>query len=143
MNAIITKDTVIGGVTFKKGTIVLTIGDINPQITVNRKFYPLPLGSYERYVPAGTVVTKPDGTMYETIDWCAEFDFVNSVNDNLPSPPTESTVIGVPAPTDLWVTFREVPVVGNIRIGDVKEPIGFEHMTSSRYLDFKIGRAHV
>lgn len=30
---------------------------------------------------------RADGTMYETIDWCAEFDFVNSVNDNLPSPP--------------------------------------------------------
>lgn len=79
---------------------------------------------------------RADGTMYETIDWCAEFDFVNSVNDNLPSPPAETTIIGVPAPTDLWVTFRELPVVGNLRIGDVKEPIGFEHLTSSRYLDF-------
>jgi phosphate-selective porin OprO/OprP len=79
---------------------------------------------------------RADGTMYETIDWCAEFDFVNSVNDNLPSPPSETTIIGVPAPTDLWVTFREVPVVGNVRVGDVKEPIGFEHLTSSRYLDF-------
>ncbi|MFN5436735.1 MAG: hypothetical protein ACK5ES_19380, partial [Planctomyces sp.] len=29
---------------------------------------------------------RADGTMYDTIDWCAEFDFVNSVNDNLPSP---------------------------------------------------------
>jgi len=79
---------------------------------------------------------RADGTMYDVIDWCAEFDFVNSVNDNLPSPPSESTVIGVPAPTDLWVTFREVPVVGNVRVGDVKEPIGFEHLTSSRYLNF-------
>ena len=79
---------------------------------------------------------RADGTMYETIDWCAEFDFVNSVNDNLPSAATEGTVIGVPAPTDLWVTFREVPLVSNIRIGNVKEPIGFEHLTSSRYLDF-------
>jgi len=79
---------------------------------------------------------RADGTMYDTIDWCAEFDFVNSVNDNLPSPPSESTVIGVPAPTDLWVTFREVPIVGNVRVGDVKEPMGFEHLTSSRYLDF-------
>lgn len=79
---------------------------------------------------------RADGTMYNVIDWCVEFDFVNSVNDNLPAPPSESTVIDVPAPTDLWVTFREVPIAGNIRVGNVKEPIGFEHLTSSRYLDF-------
>ena len=81
---------------------------------------------------------RADGTMYETIDWVVEFDFVNSVNDN-PGPgavATESNVIHVPAPTDLWVNFREVPLVGNVRVGNVKEPIGFEHLTSSRYLDF-------
>ena len=79
---------------------------------------------------------RADGTMYELIDWCAEFDFVNSVNVNPPSPAAESTIDGVPAPTDLWVTFREVPVAGNLRVGNVKEPIGFEHLTSSRYLNF-------
>lgn len=84
---------------------------------------------------------RADGTMYETIDWCAEFDFVNNVNDDsgLPAPgniPSERNVIDVPAPTDLWVTFREIPIVGNIRVGNVKEPIGLEHLHSSRYLDF-------
>ncbi|MBL8813103.1 MAG: hypothetical protein JNM43_23245 [Planctomycetaceae bacterium] len=79
---------------------------------------------------------RADGTMYETIDWCAEFDFVNSVNDNPGTTPTETNVITVPVPTDLWITFREVPIVNNLRIGNVKEPIGFEHLTSSRYLEF-------
>jgi phosphate-selective porin OprO/OprP len=89
---------------------------------------------------------RADGTMYETIDWCAEFDFVNSVNVDqgypnvvpaIPAAPaSESNIDHVTAPTDLWVTFREVPVVGNIRVGNVKEPIGMEHLHSSRYLDF-------
>ncbi|MCX7400056.1 MAG: porin [Planctomycetales bacterium] len=84
---------------------------------------------------------RADGTMYETIDWCAEFDFVNTVNDDpgAPAPgnvPSERNVIGVPAPTDLWMTFREIPLVGNMRVGNVKEPIGLEHLHSSRYLDF-------
>ena len=92
---------------------------------------------------------RADGTMYETIDWCAEFDFVNSVNvdqgyPNVPNvapaipaaPASESNIDHVTAPTDLWVTFREVPGVGNIRVGNVKEPIGLEHLHSSRYLDF-------
>ena len=79
---------------------------------------------------------RADGTMYETIDWCAEFDFVNSVNVDPALPATEGTIDHVTAPTDLWVTFREVPVAGNIRVGNVKEPIGMEHLHSSRYLDF-------
>ena len=36
----------------------------------------------------------------------------------------------------MWVNFRVVLIVGNVRVGNVKEPIGFEHLTSSRYLDF-------
>ena len=79
---------------------------------------------------------RADGTMYGTIDWVTEYDFVNNVNVDPTSPASESSVAHVPAPTDLWVNFREVPIVGNIRVGNVKEPIGFEHLTSSRYLDF-------
>ena len=79
---------------------------------------------------------RADGTMYETIDWCAEFDFVNSVNVNPGTTATETNIDHVPAPTDLWVTFREVPLVSNVRVGNVKEPIGLEHLHSSRYLDF-------
>lgn len=79
---------------------------------------------------------RVDGTMYETIEWCAHFDFVNSTNIEPTTPATESNLISVPAPTDLWVNFSQVPLFGNIRIGNVKEPIGLEHLHSSRYLDF-------
>ena len=79
---------------------------------------------------------RADGTMYGTIDWCVEFDFVNSVNVNPGTTATETNIDHVPAPTDLWVTFREVPFLNNVRVGNVKEPIGFEHLHSSRYLDF-------
>lgn len=70
------------------------------------------------------------GTMYETIDWIAEFDFVNSalVNNN---------PVNLPAPTDVFWTFTKLPYVGNLRVGNVKEPIGFEHLVSSRYLSFR------
>lgn len=79
---------------------------------------------------------RADGTMYETIDWCVEVDFVNSANVNPGTVATETNIDFFPAPTDLWLTFREVPMVGNVRVGNVKEPIGLEHMHSSRYLDF-------
>ena len=86
---------------------------------------------------------RMEGTIYKSVDYIMEFDFVNNVNDNaglvggLPTQPASAAnVINVPAPTDLWWTFREVPIVGNVRVGNQKEPIGLEHLTSSRYLDF-------
>jgi len=72
---------------------------------------------------------RVDGTMYGTMDWAVEYDFFNSVNDS-GSPHT------VTGPTDLWWTFREVPWVGNVRVGSQKPAIGFEHLVSSRYLPF-------
>jgi phosphate-selective porin OprO/OprP len=86
---------------------------------------------------------RVDGTMFGFIDWATEYDFVNTVNDNaglvggLPNqPPSESNIIDVPAPTDVWVTLTKLPYLGNIRIGNQKEAIGLEHLTSSRFLDF-------
>ncbi len=73
------------------------------------------------------------GTFYKNIDFLLEFDFINTVNaerrgDVLP--------INTPAPTDLWITFKELPVIGNLRIGNQKPPVSFEHLTSSRFLNF-------
>ena len=86
---------------------------------------------------------RADGTMYKTIDYVVEYDFVNSQNDNaglaggLPGQPASAAnVINVTAPTDGYFTFRETPFVGNVKVGQQKEPIGLEHVTSSRYLDF-------
>ncbi len=87
---------------------------------------------------------RADGTIYETIDYVAEFDFVNSTtvepSATLPaSAPDRNTIkntVNIPAPTDLWFKFKEVPLVGNIIVGNAKEPIGFEHLTSSRWLNF-------
>jgi phosphate-selective porin OprO/OprP len=70
-----------------------------------------------------------DGTMFYTMDWAAEYDFVNSFE-------VDDRVHTVTALTDLWWTFREVPCFGNVRIGNQKPPIGFEHLVSSRFLPF-------
>ena len=76
-----------------------------------------------------------DGTMYEVIDWAAEMDFVNSFtarNANNTGVTENSTV----ALTDFWWQVREVPLFGSVRVGQQKEPIGFEHLVSSRFLPF-------
>ena len=78
---------------------------------------------------------RVDGTMWEQIEWAAEFDFVNSAGASSAFPGVANATSLV-APTDLWWTFTKLPVVGNMRVGDQKEPIGFEHLTSSRFLNF-------
>jgi phosphate-selective porin OprO/OprP len=70
-----------------------------------------------------------DGTMYGTIDWAVEYDFFNSFDDD--GEPRALT-----GPTDLWWTFKEVPWLGNVRVGNQKPAIGFEHLVSSRFLPF-------
>lgn len=78
-----------------------------------------------------------DGTMYGFIEWAAEYDFVNTVNNAQGvQTASEGNAINLPVPTDLWFNFADVPFFGNITIGNQKEPIGMEHLTSSRYLDF-------
>lgn len=72
-----------------------------------------------------------DGTMYETMEWTAEFDFVNSAGAGTPG-----SAVSVVAPTDLWWQWNEIPILQHFRAGNVKEPIGFEHLTSSRFLNF-------
>jgi phosphate-selective porin OprO/OprP len=93
---------------------------------------------------------RMDGTMYENIDFEAEYDFVNSNNYFTSLTPTNTGAtpgtVGIfpqnPLPTnvtaltDLHWTFTKLPTIGNIRVGNHKEAIGFEHMVSSRYLPF-------
>lgn len=82
---------------------------------------------------------RVDGTLFDNAEWAAEYDFVGNVNANpglQGNDPRLRNTIGVPAPTDVWWAFHEVPFVGNIRLGIQKEPLGLEHINSSRFLDF-------
>ncbi len=77
---------------------------------------------------------RVDGTIYEVIEFDCEYDFVNSSRLRNGGN-TGAADINVPALTDLWMQFSHTPI-GNIRVGNQKEAIGFEHLTSSRFLPF-------
>lgn len=97
---------------------------------------------------------RAEGSMYETMDWVAEINFVNtaSIQDpNLAAPQIAPGGIGnqgsnvqvlqnrtfnIINATDLWWNFQRVPFVGHVQVGNMKDPIGLEHLESSRYLDF-------
>ena len=93
---------------------------------------------------------KTEGTMYENVGWVVQPDFANAANvSNVPGNPPGfpanlnqgnfvpgQTLALAPTITDAYVTIMKLPVMGNLRIGNFKEPIGLEHLTSSRFLDF-------
>jgi phosphate-selective porin OprO/OprP len=60
--------------------------------------------------------------------------------DGVPTGPltgtTNTPAASIPAPMDLWIGFRRIPIIGNLRIGNQKEPFGFERLESSRFLNF-------
>jgi phosphate-selective porin OprO/OprP len=87
-----------------------------------------------------------EGVIYDQFDFAVELDFINSFNTNggtnafAPNNNLKNAFdrqfFGVPAPTDVWIGMHEIPLINNIRIGNVKPPNGLEHGTSSRFLDF-------
>lgn len=97
---------------------------------------------------------RADGTMYQYIDWVSEFDFAafvqntsqtnpNLADNGLRSVPGSANggqqsgnSLNVIQPTTVWMTFKEIPIVQNIRIGNQQDWFSIEHVTSARYLDF-------
>ncbi len=90
---------------------------------------------YQNGVDLRRARLRVDGTMYKSIDWAAEYNFVEGQRTRN-SAGTGTTDFAVTTFTDLYLTFKELPRVGNLRIGNQKEPIGFEHLVSSRFLPF-------
>jgi phosphate-selective porin OprO/OprP len=79
---------------------------------------------------------RVEGRMYELYDWAAEYDFVNQINVNNETFPTEKDAGPLTAVTDLWLQIRELPILGTVRVGNQKDPFGYEHLVSSRWLNF-------
>jgi phosphate-selective porin OprO and OprP len=74
-----------------------------------------------------------EGTMWDLLQFAVEFDFLNTNNEERTGAPL---VANTPVPTDMWVQFDKVPWLGYVRVGNQKPMISFEHLTSSRWLNF-------
>ena len=72
------------------------------------------------------------GTIYKNIDFLSQIEFANGFS----ATPAGNRLTSSANPTDMWVTFKELPWIGNVRIGNHKPLYSFEHLTSSRFLNF-------
>jgi phosphate-selective porin OprO/OprP len=60
------------------------------------------------------------GLIYNKISYKLQFDFA----------------LGKVVVKDAYLNFSKIPVIGNIRVGHFKEPVGLELLTSSKYITF-------
>lgn len=78
---------------------------------------------------------RADGTLWDDFDFFSEIEFINGFSPpgNVVAP---STVALVPSVTEVWITMKHIPYLGNFRFGNQKEPLGLEHLNSDRFLEF-------
>ena len=95
---------------------------------------------------------RAEGTMDENIDFVSEVDFAMAlwntdqlnaaapVNGLISFPPgvgvQGGNTINVVQPTFVYLTFKEIPIAGAIRIGNQQNWLSLEHITSDWFLDF-------
>lgn len=78
-----------------------------------------------------------EGTAYQAVDYKLEVEFANGYfarGTGTAGGPLDIT--NSPGPTDAWITIKDVPVVGNVRIGNQKEWFSLEALNSHKALEF-------
>ena len=68
---------------------------------------------------------------YEVVDYIIEMDFANRGIDSAINSKDQSTAF-----KDVYIQVRDLPVLGNVRVGHFKECFGLEQLTSDNYTTF-------
>lgn len=72
------------------------------------------------------------GTLYKNFEYYAQVDFFNGFVTSI----AENRLANVPAITDMWLQYKDLPLIGTVRVGNQKPLYSFEHLTTSRFLNF-------
>jgi phosphate-selective porin OprO/OprP len=86
------------------------------------------------------------GYAWEQIEWGVELDFENSPLNSPFSNEANATPSGATFPsagnapamafTDMWAGVKDIPFLGTVRVGHVRDPFGLENYSSSMALHF-------
>ncbi|HVJ79878.1 MAG TPA: porin, partial [Planctomycetia bacterium] len=93
-------------------------------------------GRFQDGVAPRRLRMRTEGTLYENFEFLLEFDFGNHFLSPDDENGPEAATFNVPALTDAYVTIKQVPWLGKVRIGNQREPFTLELQNSSRYLTF-------
>ncbi len=77
-----------------------------------------PVGNYVEFRRARIFIS---GTIYSNVFFKAQYDFAGD---------------GTAAWKDVYIGLEKIPVVGNIVVGQFKQPMSLEEITSSKYISF-------
>jgi phosphate-selective porin OprO and OprP len=78
-----------------------------------------------------------EGDVWDQFDYVVEYEFANADNDNDGlQPPSFGNLNASPAAKNVWVQVREVPYLGNVRVGNQVKPIGMTNNTYQGFLPF-------
>jgi phosphate-selective porin OprO/OprP len=75
-----------------------------------------------------------DGTFYEVFDFKMEYEFANFLTAATPT--VQAPVANSPGFTDFYLSWKNLPILGNVRVGNQKEPLGMEHLMSFKFTSF-------
>jgi phosphate-selective porin OprO and OprP len=93
------------------------------------------VGRFSDGVNARRMRLYMEGSYYDNVDYKFEVEFMNGFSPaGLTGPVAVNTVSNSPGPTDAWVTLKQVPWLGNVRIGNQKEWFSLEHLEGYRSL---------
>lgn len=78
-----------------------------------------------------------EGDIFDQFDYILEYDFAHAQNENNGlQPPSFDNITGSPVPLNVWLQVRDVPALGNVRIGNQVKPIGFTNQVYQGFLPF-------
>jgi phosphate-selective porin OprO/OprP len=81
------------------------------------------------------------GSAFHVVDYKLQFDFAGTqtaVTSVTPGPPAVGNTGSLQAATfkDVYITVKELPLLGHIKAGHYKEPFSLDQLTSSRFIMF-------
>ncbi len=92
-------------------------------------------GDFQNGVEARRARVYLEGEAFEVVDYKLQFELASSTK--VPDFPSSGDIgIGQVSFKDVYVTVKELPLLGNVRIGHFKTPFGLENLTSHRYSTF-------
>ncbi len=80
---------------------------------------------------------QADGWIYEIFDFMCDYEFLGQeINVDPTTRATPDNIINTPTPAQLYAGVNFLPIIGTVRVGNQRAPIGLDRMMSTNFLDF-------